>query len=163
MSGQGSKERPQRRVLMLEDNDTTMRSTADYLAWKLGCRIDLRADAALLEDLKTTRYDLILLDFMIHTEKPGEDGETANMRFDGVPWDGTGLEFLRRLRRGEFSAPDGGPEGTPATVPVIILSAKLRSAVERDLKDELALSGWFGKPCDFDQLTRAMATAWGDV
>lgn len=156
MSGELAQEPCRRRVLMLEDNDKTMKSTRDYLAWKLSCDVDLTAEAQLTGKLPTTHYDLIILDVMIHSETRCEGGNAPNVQFDGVPWDRAGLEFLRRLRRGDFS----GPGGTPADVPVIILSAKLRSSVEREVKDEMALRGWFEKPCDFDRLVRAITTAW---
>jgi CheY-like chemotaxis protein len=150
------------RILMFEDSETTMGGLRDYLKARYHWRVDLTADESILRRLAEVRYDLILLDVMIHTQDPaaGERQDPTapqqqNVHFEGVSWRLTGLRFLQSLRRGEY---DQGA-GTPPDVPVIIVSAALTSSVKSELEQDRNVYGVFEKPFVLSELVKAIQAA----
>jgi CheY-like chemotaxis protein len=111
--------------------------------------VTLTAEKSLLERLGHERFDLILVDWMIHSTSLNEAGEEiVNVHFEGVSWHKTGLEFLRRLRQGEFSQENG----TPANVPAIVLSAVADNALEGEAARELSVAKYVEKPYRLNEL-----------
>lgn len=157
-------ERPTPRILMFEDSETTMGSLRNYLRTRYHWNVDLTADQSILQRLREVRYDLILLDVMIHAHDPAaaaserlEPGapQQQNVQFEGVSWRLTGLRFLESLRRGEY-ANDGG---TPPDAPVIIVSAALTSSVRSELEQDRNVYGVFEKPFVLSELVKAIQAA----
>jgi DNA-binding response OmpR family regulator len=140
------------RILMFEDDDESMRGLQEYLVKQLGWQVDLAADIGLLERLARERYDLLLVDIMVHTQSKEEGGLVKNVEFPGLLWRKTGLEFLTRLRHGEYS----GPDGTPSDVPVLILSAMAYSSIRNELGKDVHVQGLFEKPFILDELVTRM-------
>jgi len=140
------------RILLFDDDDFAIRSLQEYLTKQVGWHVDLAADAGLLERLAHERYDLLLVDSMIHTQGELNGQPVRNVEFPGVVWRKTGLEFLRRLRRGEYS----GPDGTPPDVPVIILSAIMGPSIENELGPEVTVQAMFEKPFTLEELVSDM-------
>ena len=111
-----------KRILLLEDDFESLKDLKAYLEQRLAWQVELTAAQSLLERIKQERFDLIIIDLMIHPRSlNGENREVDNIHFDGVSWQRTGLEFLRRLRQGEFEGERD--QGTRPDVPVIVLSA----------------------------------------
>ena len=132
-------------VLFFEDDYESLQDLKEYLERHRGWQIELSAQASMVDRLAHERFDLILVDLMIPPESLDANGQTVqNVHFDGVSWLRTGLEFLQRLRRGEFSGETG--QGTPPDVPVIVLSAVANYSVENALPRELAVEGYVEKP-----------------
>ena len=156
MNDQREAEQSAPHVLMFEDSEETMGGLRDYLVRRLHWRVELTADAAVLQRLRTERYDLILLDVMIHTHDPKAAGpEQQNVSFLGVPWRMTGLHFLHCLRLGDYSS----EAGTLRNVPVIIVSAALGSSVKSELEQDHDIRGVFEKPFVLSELLQAMQGA----
>jgi CheY-like chemotaxis protein len=121
-----------KRVLIFDDDFESMRGLKEHLEIDCGWAVELSAESRLLTRLADERFDLMILDLMIHsTSFDAEDQVVQNVHFSQVNWRETGLEFLRRLRAGAFSKPDG--PGTPPDVPVIILSAVADESVKEAL------------------------------
>jgi CheY-like chemotaxis protein len=135
----------QNRILLFDEDYRTMRDLKEHLEENLGWQVELTADAGVPERLGRERFDLIALDLMIHPQSlDADDNVVDNVQFDGVPWKKAGLEFLRRLRAGAYQ-----PEltqGTPADVPVIVLSSVANSTLESELKRELDIAEYVEKP-----------------
>lgn len=147
----------QKRVLLFDDDYESMVALKFYLEHKLGLQVELSAERALLERLARDRFDLICVDLMIHPVSLNAlDEEVKNVHFEGVNWQKTGLEFLRRLRAGEFSQA-GGP-GTAPTVPVIVLSAVANYSVEDELGPEVAVEGYIEKPFSLEEMAEKIRT-----
>jgi DNA-binding response OmpR family regulator len=146
------------RILMFEDDDEIMQSLQHYLQQEKGWNVDLSADAGLLERLSRERYDLLLVDIMVHREKEVNGVLVLNVQFPGVHWRKTGLEFLKQLRRGEYSS----QIGTPPNVPVIILSAVVDSSIETELGREINVQGIFEKPFILAKLASRMCELLGE-
>jgi CheY-like chemotaxis protein len=140
------------RVLLFDDDDSAMRGLQEHLTKQLGWRVDLAADAAILGRLPHERYDLLLVDSMVHTQGELNGQAIKNVEYPGVIWRKTGLEFLRRLRRGEYSS----PHGTPPEGPVSILSALTGPSIENELGPEVVVQAMFEKPFTLEELVAEM-------
>ena len=145
----------QKRILLFEDDYESMRLFKEYIEEEMGWYVDLTADRSLLERLSYEHFDLIIVDLMIRPKSFHTDGkEVQNVHFDGVNWQKTGLEFLRRLRKGEFSEELG--LGTSPDVPAIILSAVAGYSVTDELGKDIRLNGYLEKPFRLDELIEKM-------
>jgi CheY-like chemotaxis protein len=134
----------QRKILLLEDDYESMRDLKEYIEEVFGWKVELTADAGLPGRLKSERFDLIVLDLMIHPTSLDASGqEVPNVHFDGINWQRTGLEFLQRLRRGEYAG--AGNQGTPPNVPALALSA-VASFSEDPFKSDPTFRGYVEKP-----------------
>ena len=117
-----------KKILLLDDDYESMQSLKTYLEEELGWNVELSAERKLLDRLRREQFDLIVVDLMIRPLSMDPDkGEIQNINYDGVKWDRTGLEFLRRLRKGEYTQKG---KGTSPGVPAIILSAVADSAAD---------------------------------
>lgn len=141
----------QERILLFDDDFESMRHFKEHIEEELGWYIELTAERSLLERLSRERFDLILVDLMIHPTSLNADGqEVQNVHFEGISWLKTGLEFLRRLRKGDFSKEAG--LGTPPDVPVIVLSAVADYSVENELGEDIWMEGYVEKPFRLEDL-----------
>lgn len=149
------KEQQVKNLLLFDDDFDSMKYLKAYLEDEFNWRVELTAEKGLLERLGRERFELILVDMMIYPKSLDSRGyEVQNVHFEGVNWRKTGLEFLRRLRKGEFSTGDGS--GTPSDVPVIVLSAVADYIVEEALGEDTSLSkvNIVEKPFGLDEIIR---------
>jgi len=141
----------QKRILLFEEDFESMRDLKEHLEEEMRWSVELAANAGLLERLSYERFDLIVVDLMIHpTSLDAEGKEVQNVHFNDVNWRKTGLEFLRRLRRGEFSKGQG--MGTSPDIPVLVLSAVAQYSVENELGEEIPIEGYVEKPFRLEDL-----------
>jgi CheY-like chemotaxis protein len=134
-----------KKLLFFEDDYENLRDLREYLELDLGWRIEVTAEEGILERLGRERFDLIMVDLMIRPESLDAQGNSVqNVHFPGISWLRTGLEFLQRLRNGEFAAIPG--QGTPPDVPVIVLSAVANYSVENALPNGDASTEYVEKP-----------------
>jgi CheY-like chemotaxis protein len=138
-------------VLLFEENLESMRDLRDYLLEEYGWDVTISAERGILDRLRTERFDLVCVDVMILQKSLNEAGEEVdNVVFDNVRWLQTGVEFLHRLRRGEFT----GEHGTPSNVPVLVISAVAGSSLE-PLSQE-RIQGYVEKPFRLEELVERM-------
>ena len=143
-----------KKILMFEDDYERMKPVKEYLEEKYGCAIVLTAEKNILERLKTESFDLLLVDRMIHTQGLDENGEEVeNVHFSGINWRETGIEFLKRLRAGEFYLPGG----TSPDVPAMVVSAVADTPTEK----EIGVSIYFEKPFRLEDLSNQVAKLLG--
>lgn len=148
-------QRKQKKVLLFEEDFESMRDLKENLEEEMGWDVELTAEVGVLERLSREQFDLIVVDLMIHPMSFDAYGnEVQNVCFDGTPWLKTGLEFLRRLRNGEFSKGDG--LGTSPDVPAIILSAVASYSVTDELGEDVRLNGYLEKPFRLEELIEKM-------
>lgn len=140
-------------ILLFEDNIETMSPVKEHLVEDWGFSVELTAEEGIIERLGQERFDLIIVDLMIASTS---EKETANVHFDDVDWHRTGLEFVKRLRRGEFCQEEG--EGTPVDVPVLILSAV---ADVKTIKEDLAEEDYLAKPFLLDDIDNYITNLFG--
>ena len=115
-----------RKILMLDDDFESMQNVQVYAKKELNMDIELTAEKSLLQRLGEEKFDLLIVDLMIHPRSfNGDNQEVENIHYDEVKWDRTGLEFIRRFRKGEYTHPG---QGTSVDVPIIIMSAVSDSA-----------------------------------
>ena len=143
--------REQKKILLFEEDFESMRDLKEHLEEEMGWDVELTAHRSLLERLSHERFDLITVDLMIRPTSLDADGkEVQNVHFDGVNWQRTGLEFLRRLRKGEFSEKPG--LGTSPDVPAIILSAVAGYSVTDALGEDVPFNGYLEKPFRLEEI-----------
>jgi CheY-like chemotaxis protein len=141
----------QKRILLFEEDYESMRDLKEHIEEEMGLYVELTADAGLLERLSRERFDLVVVDLMIYPTSLDAHGyEVQNVHFNGVLWRKTGLEFLRRLRKGEFSKEAG--LGTSPDVPVIVLSAVANYSVKNELGEDISVEEYVEKPFRLEEM-----------
>jgi CheY-like chemotaxis protein len=142
----------QKKILLFDDDYESMVVVKQYLERASGFQVELTAERTILERLVQEKFDLICVDLMIHpTSLNAADEEVENVHFEGVNWRRTGLEFLRRLRRGEFS--DASGPGTSPDVPVLVLSAVANYSIGAELGQAVRVEGYVEKPFALEEIT----------
>ena len=140
-----------KKILIFDEDFESMRDLKEHLEEELGYAVTLTAEASLPERLRQERFDLVLVDIMIHPKSPDAEGqEVVNIHYDDIPWIKTGLEFLRRLREGEFTGDAG--TGTSPDVPVIVLSAVASDSITAELKNHRLAQIYMKKPYRFTEI-----------
>ena len=146
-----------RKLLLFEDDYESMQDLKEYIEEELAWKVELSAQTDILERLKDERFDIVVVDLMIHpTSFDAEGRQVENVHFVGVPWVKTGLEFLRRLRKGEFVGEGGA--GTSPDVPVLILSAVAGYSVTDELGKAIRVNGYVEKPFRLHDLVMRIRT-----
>lgn len=146
------------KILLLDDDYESMSGLRDHLVETLGWDVELTADAGVLERLAVEQFDLLVVDLMIHSIGLDARGtDVNNIGFDPVNWRETGIEFLRRLRRGDWSGESGA--GTPPDVPVLVLSAVADLNIKDQLQNDPSIVGYVEKPFRLDRLVELMRKA----
>ena len=80
-------EHERKRVLLFEDDWESMGVLQEYLEEEMGWDVDLSAEKALLDRLRRERFDLLVVDAMIHPWSLDADGEEVeNVAFEGINW-----------------------------------------------------------------------------
>lgn len=145
-----------RKILILDDDFESMSPLKTYLELVLGYAVELTAAEGILDRLAQERYDLVLVDMMIHpVSLDAGNQEVTNIHFDGHNWRTTGIEFLRRLRSGAFSS--ASEEGTRPDVPVIVLSAVAQYSADELFKDTEKPVRHIEKPFDIQEMLTAIS------
>jgi len=149
-----------RRLLLFEDDYESMQDVKEYIEEEIHWEVVLSAQTDILERLRHEHFDVVVVDLMIHpTSFDAEGRQVENVHFLGVPWVKTGLEFLRRLRKGEFAGEAGAsPAGTSPDVPVLILSAVAGYSVTDELGKAIRVSAYVEKPFRLADLVMRIRT-----
>ena len=144
-----------KRILLFDDDYESMSPLKKNLEALLDWSVELTASKKIPQRLTRERFDLICVDLMIHpVSLDANDQEIENVHFAGVNWQMTGVEFLKRLRRGEFST--GAADGTSANVPVIVLSAVADDSIRGELCNEVAVNEYVEKPFELAKIIEQM-------
>jgi len=141
-----------KRILYLEDDPESVRDYYAILREKYEVIIGAHRD--LLEKTRTQPVDLVIVDLMIHHySSNAEDRLAPSISFQGINWQRTGVEFIRRLRAGEYEI-----FGLPATVPVIVATAVVDYAVQEQVL-ALGVEAYKEKPFTLDEFDKAVKEA----
>lgn len=134
-----------KRILLFDDDYESMKPLAEALE-EQGYEVVLSAAQEIPRRLGQERFDLLIVDIMIHPQSPGVDDRSVvrNVHYSGVNWQETGKEFLIKLRRGEYEGVNGS--GTPRTAPVVMLSATA------DPDEHYEAQAVFEKPFDIEEV-----------
>lgn len=143
-----------KKILLLDDDFESMYDLKSHLEEELGWDVELSAEKNLLERLGRERFDLLIVDLMIRPKSVDADNrEVQNIHYEGVKWDRTGLEFIHRFRKGEYSRKS---QGTPSNVPIIALSAVADSAANGEWGKILQNERHIEKPFRLSDLVNLM-------
>jgi CheY-like chemotaxis protein len=146
-----------KRILLFDDDYESMSPLKELLEYTLGYTVELTADRGVIERLRSVHYDLICCDVMIHPHSLNVDGDVVeNIHFEGVNWQRTGLEFLTRLRRGQFG--QNGEWATNSNTPAIVLSAVADlSDFDRQIAEWSHNTRHMEKPFDPEEFVKIIA------
>ncbi len=146
------------KVLIFDDNQDLV-SVKRYLETHCDWDVVLSAAKDIPQRLSMERFDLILLDLMIAPKSWNHETceEIDNVQFEGIDYYFTGIELLRRIRRGEYVQSED--LGTYPNVPVIAFSALASDPLKDELKDKLGVIDHFDKPFDPEELSDAIRRA----
>ena len=140
-----------KRILLLDDDYESMSPLKFFLEEVHGHQVELTAAAELTERLRHERFDLLCVDLMIHpVSLDANNQEVANLHFEGVNWQKTGLSFYQQLRQGRFS--DEEAAGTSPQVPVLILSAVANHLIDEPLVVRDKRTAYLEKPFDLEEM-----------
>ncbi len=130
-------------ILLFEDDDESLQYLKDHLEEENGWSVEMTAHESILERLKIEVFDLIVVDLMIHPNiDKSSDESISNVHYEGINYKSTGLEFIRRLRVGEYST----PYGTSKDVPIVGISAFSDSIPEFEEDDPVSFITFLEKP-----------------
>lgn len=139
-----------KRILLFDDDYESMAPLKLFLEEINGYQVELTARADIPQRLATERFDLLCIDLMIHPVSLDANlKEVTNLHFTGVNWQKTGLMLLEQIRRGDFSISD---TSTPATVPVIVLSAVADRTIDELTSTADRRTIYREKPFDIEEI-----------
>ena len=142
----------ERRILYIEEDLDSLSDCFEMLREKY--RLEVGADWDLIKQPREEPFDLLILDIMIHTDsRDSENKIVESIRFPGVKWRQTGLEFLRRLRKGDYTS-----FGLPPDTPVVVASAVVDHLVKEEIINDLGVDreAYLEKPFTMDALEAAV-------
>jgi CheY-like chemotaxis protein len=141
-------------ILYFEDDPQSLRDYCSVLRSKY--KVVIGADRHLIEQHRQHPVDLVIIDLLIHHHSlDEEENPVENVRFPQVNWKRTGVEFLRRLRAGDYEE-----FGLSAAVPVVIATAAVDYSVQHDVM-QLGPNAYLEKPFTIDQLEEAIDAVLG--
>ncbi len=101
-------------------------------------------------------FDLVIIDLMIHHISLDEKGqEVENISYEDIPWQRTGVEFLKRVRNGEYVR-----FGFSEDVPVIIASAVVDHEAKKDTQN-LTILSYIEKPFTIEDIQQSIQEVIG--
>ncbi len=146
-----------KKIFWFEDDAHSL--TDYYKKLTIQYDVSIGAHQDLIEQNRNYSFDLVLLDLMIHESsfKYDSNEQVKNISFDGeggkVHWTEVGVEFLRRLREGEYET-----YGFPKDIPVIAATARIDSPTQETVKT-LGVNAFLIKPFTMDKLNASIEQA----
>ncbi len=138
-----------KRIFYFEDDPQSLRDYYNVLNQKY--EVQIGAHRSQVEQERPCPVDLIIVDLMIHREGPDLDDNWApNLGWPEINWQQTGVEFIRRLRAGEYEA-----YGLLRSVPIIVATASVDYTI-RDRITEMGVSAYMEKPFSLRDLERVV-------
>ena len=113
-------------------------------------------NSAKVADVETKRkdhFDIVIIDIMIHPQEHEDDPQRTpeNVTFADIPWTRTGVEFLRRIRRGQYKQ-----FGFPQNIQCIIATAAVDQNMVKEL-DALGINKMLEKPFTIETMETAIS------
>lgn len=106
------------------------------------------ASSKIIERSRSPNYfSLVITEILVYCKK-------GNLRYNGIPWQETGLEFLRRLRAGSLEK-----YGFAKDIPVIVLTGVIAKRVETVCLRDLGVIAYLDKPYPPQSLVKTVAQA----
>ncbi|MCB0113510.1 MAG: hypothetical protein R2873_00780 [Caldilineaceae bacterium] len=149
-----------KKILLFDDDYETM-EPFKLLLEEAGYAVELTAEQTILQRMTTEEFSLICVDLMIHPRSPNQGRELVNnVGFQGVNWQYTGKELVKRIRSGEYEAEQN--QGTKSSVPIIILSATGNMFDTGDEGFDTQVNEIYEKPFDAVKLLHRIGALLGE-
>ena len=142
-------------IFYFEDEPELLRDHFKVLRAKH--EVIISATRADIEKKRRQPVDLLIVDLMIHHSSFDEAGkEVQNVRYPNVEWQQTGVEFLRRVRAGDYEK-----FGFSADIPVIAATAIVDASTREEVVEQLDAKAYLEKPFSVDKLEEAIEAILG--
>lgn len=140
-------------IFCFEDDPYILESHVQALRKKYN--VEIGASIELVEKQDREPIDLVIVDLMIHSEglNPEKDRVKQNIHYDGIPWKKVGVEFLRRIKAGDYTS-CGFFKHTPIIVATGTGDFSTKVEVEK-----IGVSDYLEKPFTIDMLDVAVEKA----
>lgn len=142
-----------KRIFWFEDDAHSLSDYYEKLSQEYYVSIGAHRD--LIEQKRDYSFDLVLLDLMIHKSsfEYKSNKEVKNISYDETHWSIIGVEFLKRLRKGEYES-----YGFPHDIPVIAATALVDSDIQETV-EHMDVNDFLVKPFTIDKLKVAIEKA----
>ena len=140
-------------IFWLEDDPHSLKDYCEEL--RKVYDLSIGAHLGIIQQKRKNQFDLILVDLMIHHSSfgYGKEKEVQNIGFPDVHWTQTGVEFLRRIRKGEYET-----YGFKKNVPVIVATGVVNYPA-RDETKKHKIKDFLVKPFTIDDLEKSIEKA----
>ena len=143
------------KIFWLEDDIMTNVYHIDAL--KKRYEVIVEAAQSYIDQLRAPAesFDVLIIDLMIHPygRTEAKNGSAKNVHYAAIAWRYTGIEFLRRVRAGEYAH-----NGFPSDIPIVVITGIGDDKAEAEAR-KLADGPLLTKPCAIDALLEAVASA----
>jgi CheY-like chemotaxis protein len=133
-----------KRIFYFDDEPEDLRDYIEIL--RAEYEVIVGASRDLVEQPRRQPIELVIVDLMIYHFSFEGRNEVQNISYPGISWKRTGVEFLRRLRAGNYER-----FGFPAAVPVIVATVRVDSSIREEV-EELNVEAYLEKPFTIDEL-----------
>jgi CheY-like chemotaxis protein len=136
----------EKKIFWFEDDKHLLAAHLEKLQKKY--EVIIGAHWELIKKTRQQAFDLVLLDIMIHkfSFDVKNQKEVENIEFQDVHWSSIGVEFLKRMRKGEYES-----YGFKKNVPVIAATARVDYPT-REAVENIGVSSFLVKPFTIDKL-----------
>jgi DNA-binding NarL/FixJ family response regulator len=141
-------------IFYFEDEPKLLRDYFRVLRTKY--EVIVSARQKVIEQSRQRPLDLVIVDLMIHHWSFDEAGEEVeNISYPGVGWQRTGVEFLKRVRAGNYEE-----FGFPAAILVIVATAEVDESTYEEV-EQFDVKTYLEKPFSVDALEESIKTILG--
>lgn len=142
-------------IFYFEDEPELLRDYFRILRMKYN--VIVGASQELIEQERLQPMGLLVVDLLIHHSGFDEsEKEVMNITYPDVKWQRTGLEFLKRVRAGDYER-----FGFPALIPVVAATAVIDSSTREEIEG-LGIKKYLEKPFSVDKLEKAIDSIIGE-
>ncbi|MGE5340840.1 MAG: response regulator [Candidatus Omnitrophota bacterium] len=139
-----------KKIFWFEDDAASISDCIEVL--RSSYEVIVGAHDGLIKGNKERTFDLVILDMMIHMTSFDYDSrlEVKNMECSEGDWRKTGLEFLKRIRAGEYEA-----YGFEKKVPVLVATGVVAYSARKEAEN-FGIHGFLEKPFSLDDLEESV-------
>lgn len=137
-------------IFWLEDDPDSLEEHYELICKSYN--VEIGAHEELITQPREIIFDLLIIDFMIHrySEDYKTKEEVKNINFPDIPWRQIGLEFLRRIRKGDYKK-----YGFNQNIKVIVITGVGNNSAKIEA-EKIGIDGYLEKPVSIEELEKTI-------